>query len=104
MHMNGTQLPSIMDKCQESEEGASAGFPEEVKTHEAIEINPHRCKFKKKGMKRPISTLMTSRKKRGHMIAEGVWGLQLMLFLRFTLASAYQISYLNFLFIYLLVT
>lgn len=100
MDMNVTQLPSIMDKCQESEEGASVGFPEKVKTREAIEIYPHRCKFKKKGMKRPISTLMTSRKKRGHMIVESAWGLQMMLFLRFALASAYQISYLNFTFIY----
>lgn len=33
--MHETQLPSIMDKCQESEEG----FPEEVKTHEAMEVH-----------------------------------------------------------------
>lgn len=39
MHKHGTQLPSIMDKCQASEEGASAGFPEEVKTHGEMEIH-----------------------------------------------------------------
>lgn len=49
-----------MDKCQASEEGASAGFPEELKTHEAMEIHggntPHRWKFKKKGMKKNFYT------------------------------------------------
>lgn len=58
--MHGKQLPSIMDKCQASEEGASAGFPEELKTHEAMEIHggntPHRWKFKKKGMKKNFYT------------------------------------------------
>lgn len=52
VHMHGTQLPSIMDKRK----GPPLGFLKKLRHMKqwryTVEIHPHRCKFKEKGMKK----------------------------------------------------